>query len=64
MQLIHVSYPESAWFMLQRLREACGGPSGNRGKLSGLVEVDECFIGGKEGNKHEHKKLDGPWKRR
>jgi transposase-like protein len=48
---------KSAWFMLQRLREACGGPSGNGGKLSGLVEVDECFVGGKEGNKHEHKKL-------
>jgi hypothetical protein len=43
--------------MLQRLREACGGPSGSGGKLSGLVEVDECFVGGKEGNKHEHKKL-------
>jgi transposase-like protein len=48
---------KSAWFMLQRLREACGGPSGNGGKLSGFVEVDECFVGGKEGNKHESKKL-------
>jgi transposase-like protein len=46
---------KSAWFMLHRLREACGGPKLT--KLRGIVEVDECFIGGKERNKHEHKKL-------
>jgi transposase-like protein len=46
---------KSAWFMLQRLREACGGTTG---KLSGIVEIDECFVGGKEGNKHESKKLN------
>ncbi len=45
----------SAWFMLHRLREACGGPKLT--KLKGIVELDECFIGGKEANKHEHKKL-------
>ena len=26
-------------------------------KLWGLVEVDECFVGGKEANKHESRKL-------
>jgi transposase-like protein len=46
---------KSAWFMLHRLREACGGT--NLTKLRGIVELDECFIGGKEANKHEHKKL-------
>lgn len=46
---------KSAWFMLHRLREACGGPKLT--KLRGIVELDECFIGGKEANKHEHKKL-------
>ena len=46
---------KSAWFVLQRLREACGGP--NLTKLRGIIEIDECFIGGKEANKHEHKKL-------
>jgi transposase-like protein len=46
---------KSAWFMLQRLREACGGI--DMDKLRGEVEIDECFVGGLEANKHESKKL-------
>lgn len=47
---------KSAWFMLQRLREACSSPD-SMDKLKGIVEIDEAFFGGKEANKHERKKL-------
>ena len=46
---------KSAWFVLHRLREACGGR--NLTKLKGIIEIDECFVGGLEGNKHRNKRL-------
>jgi transposase-like protein len=41
---------KTAWFMLHRVRLAHQGRDG--GKLSGEVEVDETFIGGKARNMH------------
>jgi len=46
---------KSAWFVLHRLREACGGSDFT--KLKGIIEIDETFVGGIEKNKHESKKL-------
>jgi len=50
---------KSAWFMLQRIREALKERKFGQGKLGGsggTLEADETFVGGKAGNMHKNKR--------
>jgi transposase-like protein len=47
---------KSAWFMLHRLREVLNG-SQKKDIFGGTTEIDECYVGGSESNKHKDKKF-------
>lgn len=47
---------KSAWFILHKIRLLYGQSAD---KLSGKVECDEMYLGGKETNRHESKKVKG-----
>lgn len=46
---------KTAWFILQRIRACCSFENDN--ELFGTVELDECVVGGLNGNRHvKHRK--------
>src|SRR5580704_10295893 len=47
---------KTAWFMLHRIRLAMQDTSSGGGKLSGEVEIDETYIGGKARNMHKDRR--------
>jgi transposase-like protein len=52
---MHGVTPETAWYMLHRLREAMKRDP-LAGMLSGTIEADETFVGGKPKNRHQQGK--------
>jgi transposase-like protein len=48
---------KTSWFMLQRIRKCFRYES--LSSLSGEVEADETYIGGKNRNRHESKRIEG-----
>ena len=51
---------KTAWFMLHRIR--CALKDQSNDKLSGEVEVDETFVGGKAANMHNDKRAARPYR--
>lgn len=52
---LSISQP-AAWFLLHRLREAAGNEMET---LSGTVQIDECFVGGRPKNKRKSNRKKG-----
>jgi len=48
---------KTAWFLLHRIRKSFDKQSDN--PLLAPIEVDECYVGGLEKNKHQYKRTKG-----
>ena len=46
-RMLGISY-KTAWFLCHRIRQAMMAANGNDGKLTGVVEIDDTWIGGKK----------------
>src|SRR5207237_6698322 len=51
MRMLDIRQYKSAWFMAHRIRYAMTGELPE--KMSGVIEADETYIGGKRRNKHK-----------
>lgn len=49
---------KTAWFLLHRIREMLKDKAPEL--LDGIVEIDECIVGGRIGNIHQSKKVNKP----
>ena len=49
---------KTAWFMLHRIRKAFGISNDDNNEVSGEVEIDETFVGGKNKNRHRDKRVE------
>lgn len=49
---------KTAWNMLMKIRDFANKANAKNSKLSGEVEIDETFVGGKNKNRHKDKKVE------
>lgn len=49
---------KSAWHLLMKIREFAAKTNSQNSTLSGDVEIDETFVGGKNKNRHKDKKVE------
>lgn len=50
---------KTAWFMNHRIRACFGIENDSNTDLEGEIEIDETYVGGKNKNRHAHKKVEG-----